>query len=91
MHQWKAAEAVKLQKLVDARDIVLRTQAIQLRDLERQVEELRRSLSDQRALEDEIRARHVAETTARERERALATALAELQVSEGANRQTEAL
>ncbi|TMW56979.1 hypothetical protein Poli38472_002904 [Pythium oligandrum] len=79
MYQWQLGETTKLQKLLEGKEILLKTQQIELQDLERQCREYRREIGDQRALEDEFRALKLNETTLIERERQLEAKLTDLQ------------
>lgn len=74
LHNGKAGEAVKLQKLLDGKEIVLRTQQIQLKDLEKQCSEMSGELSDQRALEQRVIELQATERDLRARERGLVDA-----------------
>jgi hypothetical protein len=81
MHNWKAGEATKLQKLLDGKEIVLRTKQIELEDLERQCAELQREVGDQRILQEQVFQLQAVERELHARERAQQTEYLALRVS----------
>lgn len=80
LHSWKKAECVKLQKLNEAKDIVLKTQQIQIHDLEQQVDEVNSELTAQRDLEHQVHELTRVKDELRHKERELQVELSNLQV-----------
>lgn len=80
LHAWKKAECAKLEKLLEGNVVVLKTQQIQLRDLEKQLDEVNRELAVQRDLERRVRELTRVEDELRTKERALQSDLERLQV-----------
>lgn len=80
LHTWKKTECIKLQKLIEGKDIVLKTQQIQIHDLEQQLDEVNRELTGQRDLEHQVRALTRVEDELRLKERQLELELSSLQV-----------
>ncbi|TYZ57552.1 hypothetical protein PybrP1_008572 [[Pythium] brassicae (nom. inval.)] len=76
LHAWKKAECVKLKKIAEAKDIVLKTQQIQICDLEHQLRDASTELLMQHELEQRVRELSRAEEALRSRERALLDDLA---------------
>ncbi|GAB9475669.1 hypothetical protein Gpo141_00012754 [Globisporangium polare] len=79
LHSWKKAECVKLQKLNEAKDIVLKTQQIQIHDLEQQVDEVNSELTAQRDLEHQVHELTRVKDELRHKERELQVELSSLQ------------
>ncbi|DAZ97056.1 TPA: hypothetical protein N0F65_001240 [Lagenidium giganteum] len=70
MYQWRDAEVTKLQKILDGKEIVLKTHTIEIRDLEKRIKELQKDLVGKEHVEEELRAIQVTreEWIARERQ-----------------------
>lgn len=80
LHTWKKIECTKLQKLIEGKDIVLKTQQIQIHDLNQQLDEVNRELAGQRDLEHQVRELTRVEDELRLKERQLELELSSLQV-----------